>query len=152
MLQNLRAKKLLSRKRKWNLYVFFIEDFLFAKLRERVLLEEKQRMIQEYVPGKQVTLAHIIASPNKEIYTKLGLPEGTSNALGILTITPSEAAIIAVDIATKSGDIQIGFIDRFSGSVVISGDVSSVEAALQAVIEGLQQILNFSVTCKITRT
>ena len=70
-------------------------------------------MIQEYVPGKQVTLAHIIASPNKEIYTKLGLPEGTSNALGILTITPSEAAIIAVDIATKSGDIQIGFIDRF---------------------------------------
>ncbi|MBC8831350.1 propanediol utilization protein, partial [Escherichia coli] len=28
-------------------------------------------MIQEYVPGKQVTLAHIIASPNKEIYTKL---------------------------------------------------------------------------------
>ena len=108
-------------------------------------------MIQEYVPGKQVTLAHIIASPNKEIYTKLGLPEGTSNALGILTITPSEAAIIAVDIATKSGDIQIGFIDRFSGSVVISGDVSS-EAALQAVIEGLQQILNFSVTCKITRT
>ncbi|MGH2189188.1 propanediol utilization protein, partial [Enterococcus faecium] len=24
--------------------------------------------------------------------------------------------------------------------------------ALQAVIEGLQQILNFSVTCKITRT
>ncbi|HNB75573.1 MAG TPA: BMC domain-containing protein [Enterococcus faecalis] len=114
-------------------------------------MEEKQRMIQEYVPGKQVTLAHIIASPNKEIYTKLGLPEGTSNALGILTITPSEAAIIAVDIATKSGDIQIGFIDRFSGSVVI-GDVSSVEAALQAVIEGLQQILNFSVTCKITRT
>ena len=62
-------------------------------------MEEKQRMIQEYVPGKQVTLAHIIASPNKEIYTKLGLPEGTSNALGILTITPSEAAIIAVDIA-----------------------------------------------------
>ncbi|MDU1988222.1 MAG: propanediol utilization protein, partial [Enterococcus faecalis] len=30
-------------------------------------MEEKQRMIQEYVPGKQVTLAHIIASPNKEI-------------------------------------------------------------------------------------
>jgi ethanolamine utilization protein EutS len=115
-------------------------------------LEEKQRMIQEYVPGKQVTLAHIIASPNKEIYTKLGLLEGTSNALGILTITPSEAAIIAVDIATKKGDIQIGFIDRFSGSVVISGDISSVEAALQAVIEALKQILNFSVTCKITRT
>ncbi|BDQ50542.1 propanediol utilization protein PduU [Enterococcus faecalis] len=115
-------------------------------------MEEKQRMIQEYVPGKQVTLAHIIASPNKEIYTKLGVARRHQQCTRYLTITPSEAAIIAVDIATKSGDIQIGFIDRFSGSVVISGDVSSVEAALQAVIEGLQQILNFSVTCKITRT
>ena len=81
-------------------------------------MEEKQRMIQEYVPGKQVTLAHIIASPNKEIYTKLGLPEGTSNALGILTITPSEAAIIAVDIATKAeiskSVLLIVFLDRWS--------------------------------------
>ena len=36
-------------------------------------LSEKQRMIQEYVPGKQITLAHIIANPNPEIYEKLGL-------------------------------------------------------------------------------
>lgn len=115
-------------------------------------MEEKQRMIQEYVPGKQVTLAHIIASPDKELYIKLGLSESASNALGILTITPSEAAIIAVDIATKSGEIKIGFIDRFSGSVVISGDISSVETALQAVLQGLRQILHFSVTCEITRT
>lgn len=115
------------------------------------MLEEKQRMIQEYVPGKQVTLAHIIASPDPEIYTKLGLTEITNGALGILTITPSEASIIAVDIATKSGDINIGFIDRFSGSVVISGDVSSVEAALRAVLEGLSK-LKFSVTCDITKT
>lgn len=120
---------------------------------ERFLLEaEKQRMIQEYVPGKQVTLAHVIANPNKDIYTKLGLPPGTSNALGILTITPSEASIIAVDIATKSGDIQIGFLDRFSGSVVISGDVSSVESALQQVLSGLENILGFSITTGITRT
>lgn len=115
-------------------------------------MEEKQRTIQEYVPGKQVTLAHIIASPNKEIYTKLGLANVTNDALGILTITPSEAAIIAVDIATKSGNVDIGFIDRFSGSVVISGDVSSVEAALKAVLIGLETILGFSVRCKITRT
>lgn len=115
------------------------------------MLEEKQRMIQEYVPGKQVTLAHIIASPDREIYTKLGLPELAEGALGILTITPSEASIIAVDIATKSGDINIGFIDRFSGSVVIYGDISSVEAALRAVLGGLLK-LKFSVTCDITRT
>ena len=105
-------------------------------------MEEKQRMIQEYVPGKQVTLAHIIASPNKEIYTK-GIARRHQQCTRYFDNHSERSGSIAVDIATKSGDIQIGFIDRFSGSVVISGDVSSVEAALQAVIEGLQQILNF---------
>ncbi len=28
-----------------------------------VELDEKTRIIQEFVPGKQVTLAHVIASP-----------------------------------------------------------------------------------------
>ncbi|WP_198015770.1 BMC domain-containing protein [Brochothrix campestris] len=108
-------------------------------------------MIQEYVPGKQVTLAHIIASPNRTIYTKLGLVEANYGAIGILTITPSEAAIIAVDIATKASAVEIGFIDRFSGSVVVTGDVSSVEAAITAVLAGLETILGFSGT-PITRT
>ena len=39
---------------------------------------------------------------------KLGLPDAVS-AIGILTITPSEASIIACDIATKSGAVEIGF-------------------------------------------
>ena len=94
----------------------------------------KERMIQEYVPGKQVTLAHLIANPGKELYKKLGLSE-TASAIGILTITPSEASIIACDIATKSGAVEIGFIDRFTGAVVLTGDVSSVEyAARQSVV------------------
>lgn len=113
--------------------------------------ENKQRVIQEYVPGKQVTLAHIIANPNKDIYKKLGLVLEQQNAIGILTITPSEASIIAADVATKSSDVSIGFIDRFSGSVVISGDVSSVESALKEVLQVLGEMLNFTSTT-ITRT
>ncbi|MCC0631743.1 MULTISPECIES: ethanolamine utilization microcompartment protein EutS [Clostridioides] len=113
--------------------------------------ETKQRIIQEYVPGKQVTLAHIIANPNEDIYKKLGLILDRKDAIGILTITPSEASIIAADVATKSSDISLGFIDRFSGSLVISGDVSSVESALNEVLEVLGEMLNFSST-KITRT
>ncbi|MCC0635851.1 MULTISPECIES: ethanolamine utilization microcompartment protein EutS [unclassified Clostridioides] len=113
--------------------------------------ETKQRIIQEYVPGKQVTLAHIIANPNEDIYKKLGLILDRKDAIGILTITPSEASIIAADVATKSSDITLGFIDRFSGSLVISGDVSSVESALNEVLEVLGEMLNFSST-KITRT
>lgn len=115
-------------------------------------MEETKRMIQEYVPGKQVTLAHVIASPTKEIFVKLGLIDVEASALGILTITPSEAAIIAIDVAMKAGDVKIGFIDRFSGSVVITGDVSSVESALESVLSVLKNVLQFSVCCDITRT
>ena len=55
---------------------------------------EKQRIIQEFVPGKQVTLAHIIANPNQDIYKKLGVIGEHLGAIGIMTITPSEAAIM----------------------------------------------------------
>lgn len=113
--------------------------------------ESKQRIIQEYVPGKQVTLAHIIANPNEDIYKKLGLIVDKKDAIGILTITPSEASIIAADVATKASGVSLGFIDRFSGSLVINGDISSVESALNEVLEVLSNIINFSST-KITRT
>ena len=77
-----------------------------------------QRVIQESVPGKQVTLAHIIASPVADIYDRLGIEE--SGAIGILTLTPGETAIIAADIATKAADVEIGFLDRFTGAVLIN--------------------------------
>lgn len=106
--------------------------------------DKKQRVIQEYVPGKQVTLAHLIANPQKSIYKKLGISDEYNNAIGILTITPSEASIIAADIATKSAGVEIGFLDRFSGSLVIVGDVSSVEAALNEVLNLLTNVLAFT--------
>ncbi len=112
--------------------------------------KEKERVIQEYVPGKQITLMHLIANPNKKLYQKMGLTS-ESNSIGILTITPSEAAIIAGDIATKSGAIELGFVDRFTGSVVITGDVSSVEYALKQVSATLGDMMKFS-TCPMTRT
>ena len=48
---------------------------------------EKTRIIQELVPGKQITLAHIIANPDDILYYKLGLDptEAHSGAIGILT-------------------------------------------------------------------
>lgn len=133
----------------YNTFVVFVEAFLF--LTGVIKLEEKQRVIQEYVPGKQITLAHLIAHPNKSIYKKLGLTEEYSEAIGILTITPSEAAIIAADVATKAAGVEIGFVDRFSGSLVVVGDVSSVEASLRAVSDMLRTILGFSVP-EITRS
>ncbi|KLU66547.1 MULTISPECIES: BMC domain-containing protein [Desulfosporosinus] len=110
---------------------------------------ERKRIIQEYVPGKQVTLAHIIASPVQELYERLGIEE--RGAIGIATLTPSETAIIAGDIATKTSDVEIGFLDRFTGSLVISGDVASVEAAMTAINETLEKLLGFT-PARITRT
>ena len=56
-------------------------------------VKEKQRIIQEFVPGKQITLAHVIAGPDPAIYVKLGLEPAQMDAIGILTITPSEGAV-----------------------------------------------------------
>jgi len=101
-----------------------------------------QRVIQESV-------AHIIASPVNDIYERLGIDE--KGAIGILTLTPCETAIIAADIATKAADVEIGFLDRFTGSVLISGDVQSVETSLRQVIEKLSILLDFD-TVGITKT
>ncbi|AQS57702.1 ethanolamine utilization microcompartment protein EutS [Desulforamulus ferrireducens] len=110
---------------------------------------DKRRIIQESVPGKQMTLAHIIASPVPELYERLGIEE--KGAIGIATLTPCEAAIIAADIATKTSDVEIGFLDRFTGSLVIAGDVASVENAMLAINDTLEKLLGFT-PAMITRT
>lgn len=108
-----------------------------------------ERIIQESVPGKQVTIAHVIASPMPDIYERLGIDD--KGAIGILTLSPYETAIIAADIATKTADVEIGFLDRFTGSLVINGDVQSVVTALEAVNETLKTMLGFETT-PVTRT
>ena len=62
------------------------------------IMNEKpmERIIQESVPGKQVTIAHVIASPMFDIYERLGIDD--KGAIGILTLSPYETAIIAADI------------------------------------------------------
>ena len=49
--------------------------------------EIKQRIVQELVPGKQISLAHIIANPDRVMYEKLGLDPSidyAKSAIGIL--------------------------------------------------------------------
>ncbi|WP_096200135.1 ethanolamine utilization microcompartment protein EutS [Bacillus sp. FJAT-45350] len=106
------------------------------------MAEEKKRFIQEFVPGKQITLSHLIANPNPELYDKLGLEN--SGALGILTLTPSETVIIAGDYTTKAANVKVGFLDRFTGSLVISGSVSEVETALIEVNRFLSDYLAYT--------
>ena len=112
--------------------------------------EGKERIIQEFVPGKQVTLAHVIACQDKDLYGKLGLIDA-EGAIGIMTITPSEGAMIAADIASKSADIRVGFVDRFNGSLVITGDVAAVEVAIRDVMGVLCDRMGFA-RAPVTKT
>ena len=114
----------------------------------------KARIIQELVPGKQITLAHVIANPDPVLYQKLGLDpaaEYKTSAIGIITLSPAETAIIAGDIATKASGAELGFVDRFSGTLIIVGTVSQVEAAVDAVCIYVKNTLGFTV-CPITKT
>ena len=111
------------------------------------------RIIQETVPGNQISLAHVIGSPQPILYQKLGLNpdidyEGA--AIGIMTLCPSETAVIGADIATKSGDIYLGFVDRFAGTLILTGAMSEVENAIQEILDYFERELGFA-CCRITK-
>lgn len=111
---------------------------------------ERERVRQESVPGKQVTLAHVIAGPGKSLYNGLELSDRYESA-GIMRVTPSMTAIIAADAAAKAGGVEIAVMDRFSGSVVILGDVAAVEAGLQGVEDVLCGRMGFAAV-RLTRS
>ena len=116
--------------------------------------EGKVRIIQELVPGKQITIAHLIANPDNELYEKLGLNPNidySKSAIGIVTISPAETAVIAADIAVKSAGVELGFVDRFSGTLIVTGTVSETESALKAILDYVEEKMGFTV-CNMTRT
>ena len=114
----------------------------------------KLRIVQELVPGKQITLAHVIANPDPVLYRKLGLNPSvdySKQAIGIVCMTPAESAIVMADIAIKSSGAEIGFVDRFSGTLILLGTVSEVSESIRAVLSYAEETLKFTV-CKLTKT
>jgi ethanolamine utilization protein EutS len=115
--------------------------------------EGRLRIIQETVPGKQISLAHIIGGPRPIVYKKLGLSpdiDFDNSAIGILNVTPPESAVIASDVAIKAGDVYLGFVDRFSGTLIITGRLSEVDTAINEIVSYFKNELEFAV-CRITR-
>ncbi len=110
------------------------------------------RIIQESVPGKQITMAHVVSSPDPILYVKLGLDPKVdyhNAAIGILAISPYETAIIAADLCLKNSAVQLGFLDRFSGTVVVTGLISDVEIGFERVLEYCRDEMGYTV-CNIT--
>ena len=117
-------------------------------------MKDKMRIVQELVPGRQITLAHIIANPDPILYQKMGLDPSldyNKAAIGVLTVSPAETAVITADIALKASGADLGFVDRFSGTLIITGSVSEVEASFNAIADYFRDVLKFSV-CDVTRT
>lgn len=116
--------------------------------------EEKTRIVQEQVPGKQVSIAHLIANPEAALYSKVGLEPGIEyarSAIGILTVVPAETSIIAADLALKAAGVDLAFVDRISGTLVVTGTFSEVEASMKSILQYLGERMGF-VVCDITRT
>lgn len=111
------------------------------------------RIVQETVAGKEITFAHVIGGPAPVIYQKLGLNPSIdygSSAIGIMNLTPPESAVIASDIAVKSGDVYLGFADRFTGTMIVTGDIADVTAAMTEVVDYFRDTLGY-VVCRITK-
>lgn len=132
----------------------FLEKIFSRKYDE--LKGKDLRLVRVKVPGKEVSLAQLIGASETRIYQNMGLHIGThmgedhtGESIGLLHITPTEATVVAADIALKSGNIELGFLDRFSGSVIILGSRSDVRGALEGVIDFFKYKLNF-VVCDIT--
>lgn len=133
------------------LEMIFHDDYINLK-------GKKLRLTRVRVPGKEVCLAHVICPSDSCIYHNLalhiGVHEGedhSGEAIGILRFTPWESVIVATDVAIKSSNVQIGFMDRFCGSLILTGGVTEVTIALEAVVMFFRDILGFH-TCEIHKS
>ncbi len=119
---------------------------------------KRLRMTRVRVPGKEVCLAHIMTPSQACVYQNLslhiGVHEGedhTGEAIGLIRFTPWEAVVAAADIAMKSADIEIGFMDRFCGSLIITGGLAQVQTAVEEVVRSFREDLGFR-TCEIHKS
>ncbi len=116
------------------------------------------RMTRLRIPGKEVSLAHLFTPSDDSVYRDLGLHIGVhegedhrGETIGLIRFTPWEAVVVAADIALKSAQVEIGFMDRFCGSLIITGEHAQVETAVEETVGFFQNELGFSV-CEVHKS
>ena len=108
---------------------------------------KRLRMTRVRVPGKEVCLAHILSPSEACIYQNLGLHIGVHEGED----HTGEPVVVAADAAVKSADVQISFMDRFCGSLIITGGLSEVQTAVEEVVRFFGEELGFK-TCRIHKS
>ena len=134
----------------------FLEKIFSRKYED--LKGKDLRIVRVKVIGREISLAQLIGVSDRRIYENLGLHIGThlgedhtGESIGLLHITPWEATVVAADIAVKSGSVELGFLDRFSGAVILLGSRAEVKSALEHIVEYFRDELHFTV-CEITES
>ena len=114
------------------------------------------RLARIRVPGKEVSLAQVIGVSDRSVYENLGLHIGVhagedhvGQSIGIMHFTPWESTVVAADVALKSGNVEIGFLDRFCGSLIVLGSRTDVQSAVEGVLDFFENVLHFPV-CPLT--
>ena len=134
------------------------EEFLERVFSQRYeeLEGRELRLVRVRVPGREISLAQLIGTSQRELYQNLGLHIGThlgedhtGETIGILNLTPWESTIAAADVAMKSGQVELGFLDRCSGTVILLGSHAEVRSALEQVLLYFREELHFNV-CPLT--
>lgn len=114
------------------------------------------RLARIRVPGREISLAQIIGVSDRSVYENLGLHIGVhagedhvGQSIGILHFTPWESTVVAADVAMKSGNVEIGFLDRFCGTLIVLGSRTDVQSAVEGVVDFFRDELHFPV-CDVT--
>ena len=130
-------------------------DLIFSGKYDQ-MKDNELRLVRIRGPGKEVCLAQVIGVSQRRICENMGLHIGvhagedhTGESIGLLHFTPWEATVVAADVATKCGQVEIGFLDRFCGSLILLGSRSEVLSAVEGVLDFFRDVMHFEV-CDLT--
>ena len=105
------------------------------------------RLTRVRVPGKELSFAHVF-TPNDSVHEG---EDHSGDAIGMVRVTPWEAIVVAADVAVKAAHVEVGFMDRFCGTLILTGGFTEVMTAVEEVVRFFHETLKFDV-CKIHRS
>ena len=90
--------------------------------------KEKLRIVQELVPGKQITLAHVIANPDPIMYRKLGLkPAVAYSKTASIEVETSDTVpsriSVPLNLSTKPISTPLAFMAISAVTIALSAGV-----------------------------
>ena len=117
---------------------------------------QNKRVVQITVHAREISLAHVIGVSEEEVYRTLGLTIGfhkgadlRGQSLGLLHMTPPECVVIAADAAVKAGEVDIRFMDRFKGTLILTGARAEVDSAMRDITGYFRDGMGYTV-CPLT--